>query len=126
MFIILLFFPLSLDSINSYGEKNLENFWSFDEVLNLEIFFLVNFFLFCQIPLFFFRIVDSEKKKEIFPNQWKNVFFFSFLIAGILTPTVDITTQFSFAFSTIFFYFLFLYWINQKILIKTTLFLSLF
>ncbi len=125
-FVTLNFFPLSLDSINSYGEKNLENFWSFSEVLNLEVFFIVSFFILCQIPIFFFRSIQSEQKKKIFPNEWKKAFFSSFVLAGIFTPTVDIKTQVIFAFSTIFLYFLFLYWINIKILIKSTTFLSNF
>jgi dihydrofolate reductase len=35
--------PISLDSFNSYGEKTLENIWSFDEVIGLET-------LYCNKP----------------------------------------------------------------------------
>lgn len=125
-FLILLFFPLSLDSINSYGEKNLENLWSLKEVLSLEFFLLLGLFFISQVPLVALVCVGLEKEKNLFPTIWKNFLFSSFLFSGILTPTVDISTQTIFAASTIFLYFLFLYLLIQRIQIKSKSYLSLF
>ena len=78
--------PLSLDSFNSYGEKTLENIWSFDEVISLEIILLTILLLLCQIPLIFLVSLNNEKEISILPEYWKTLSFIVFIASGILTP----------------------------------------
>ena len=63
--------PLSLDSFNSYGEKTLENIWSFDEVISLEIILLSILLLLCQIPLILIVSLNNEKEINVLPEYWK-------------------------------------------------------
>lgn len=116
----ILFFPLSLDSFNSYGEKTLENLWSLNEVLNLEAILLLLVTTLSQFPIFFLVYVNLEKDNQAFPTFWKALSFFSFLLAGIITPTIDIATQLIFASSTIFFYFLILYFLQKRLKLRSS------
>jgi hypothetical protein len=110
--------PLSLDSFNSYGEKTIENIWSFDEVLSLEIllFFFLSFL--SQYPLIFLSCFTTEKFLTILPLYWKNLSFLFFLFSGLITPTIDGYTQINFAFSAFFLYFILLNLIQKQSLIK--------
>jgi len=96
--------PLSLDFFNTYGEKTMENYWSLDEILTLEIFLLLILFVISQIPVFILSSISTEKTINSFPNYWKGFSFFIFLIAGFLTPTIDGYTQISFAGCTLSLY----------------------
>lgn len=71
--------PLSLDSFNSYGEKTLENIWSFDEVISLEIILLTILLLLCQIPVIFLVSLNNEKEISILPEYWKTLSFIVFI-----------------------------------------------
>jgi hypothetical protein len=110
--------PLSLDSFNAYGEKTLESLWSFTEIFLLEFtlsFLLISFF---QFPLFFVSWISLEKKIQNLSKLWKLISFFSFLIAGIITPTLDSSIQFFLALISICFYFATILFIQKRINIK--------
>jgi Sec-independent protein secretion pathway component TatC len=110
--------PLSLDSFNAYGEKTLESLWSFTEIFLLEFtlsFLLISFF---QFPLFFASWISLEKKIQNLSKWWKLISFFSFLIAGIITPTLDASIQFFLAFISICFYFATVSFLQKRINIK--------
>jgi len=96
--------PLSLDSFNNYGEKTLENIWSFDEVITLEIILLIILLSLSQLPLFILIGLNNEKEKNILPEFWKPLSFIIFIASGLLTPTIDGYTQLSFAFSALSLY----------------------
>lgn len=110
--------PISFDSFDSYGEKTLENIWSFDEVLNLEINLLIIIGFLSQIPIFALSSIGTEKFVNFLPEFWKVLSFFIFLISGFLTPTIDGYTQLSFATSAIFLYLLIINLIEKRINIK--------
>lgn len=121
--IILLFvlnsvIPLSLDSFNSYGEKTLENIWSFDEVLNLETSLLFIIIILSQLPILTVSNLGTEKIVNKLPQFWKLLSFLIFLIAGFLTPTIDGYTQLSFSASAIFLYLIIINIIQKRINIK--------
>jgi len=87
--------PISLDSFNSYGEKALENLWSFNEVINLEIILFSILIFFSQFPLGIISIFINEKDVNQFPQVWKTFLLGIFIISGFLTPTIDGYTQLS-------------------------------
>jgi len=107
--------PLSLDSFNSYGEKTLENIWSFDEVLSLEIILLIILITLSQFPLLVVTYVSTEKDSQILPEYWKSLSFVIFLISGFLTPTIDGYTQLSFSFCAISLYFILINLIQKRV-----------
>jgi hypothetical protein len=57
--------PLALDSFIAYGENQIENLWSFDEVITLEIILLIILLTLSQIPLFILIGLNNEKEKFI-------------------------------------------------------------
>jgi Sec-independent protein secretion pathway component TatC len=121
--IILLFvlnsvIPLSLDSFNSYGEKTLENIWSFDEVLSLEIILLIILIALYQVPILIVTYVSTEKDSQILPEYWKSLSLIIFLISGFLTPTIDGYTQLSFSFSAISLYFILINLIQKRVNVR--------
>jgi hypothetical protein len=115
---LLLVIPLSLDSFNNYGEKTLENLWSFDEVIGLEITLVSIITIVGQIPIGLLSNFTNEKFVSSLPKFWKIFSFSVFVIAGFLTPTIDGYTQLSFAGSTIFFYLLIINLMEKRISIK--------
>lgn len=110
--------PLSLDSFNNYGEKTLENIWSFDEVITLEIILLVILLTISQIPLIILLSLSNEKEKNILPEYWKTLSFVIFIASGILTPTIDGYTQLSFAFSSLSLYLIIISILTKRIDMK--------
>jgi hypothetical protein len=96
--------PVSLDSFDSYGEKTLENIWSFDEVLNLETSLLFIIIILSQLPILAISNFGTEKIVNTLPQFWKILSFLIFLIAGFLTPTIDGYTQLSFSAFGLLFY----------------------
>jgi hypothetical protein len=117
-FLILLNFqtviPISLDSFNSYGEKMLENLWSFNEVLNLELVLLFFLSIISQIPTIAKIIFANEKATNLFPRVWKIIILTIVILSGFLTPTIDGYTQLSFAFSSVSLYILFLIFLKKR------------
>ena len=110
--------PLSLDSFNNYGEKTLENIWSFDEVITLEIILLIILLTLSQIPLFILIGLNNEKEKNILPEFWKPLSFIIFIVSGLLTPTIDGYTQLSFAFSSLSLYLIIILILSKRIDLK--------
>jgi hypothetical protein len=114
--------PLSLDSFNNYGERTVENVWSFDEVINLETILLSLLILLSQSPIIAISSFTTEKDTIYFPGVWKIGSFFLFVISGLLTPTIDGYTQISFAVSAIFLYIFVLTIIQKRITVKNSYF----
>jgi hypothetical protein len=110
--------PLSLDSFNSYGENTLENIWSFDEVITLEVILLTILLSLCQIPLLFILSLNNEKEISILPEYWKSLSFLVFIASGILTPTIDGYTQLSFAFSSLSLYLIIIIILTKRLDLK--------
>lgn len=110
--------PLSLDSFNSFGENALENTWSFDEVINLEAILFLFLIALSQFPILGISYLTTEKDANHLPVFWKAVVIISIVFAGIITPTIDGFTQFSFAFSTISLYLLIINIIEKRISIR--------
>ena len=107
--------PLSLDSLNSYGESALENVWSFDDVLAIEYGLFSLFFFLSQLPLIITSFFIGEKNISGLLTIWKIFVLYSLIFAGLLTPTVDSYAQFGFALSSVSLYLLIL-----NIMIKRT------
>lgn len=116
--------PLSLDSFNSSGEKTLENTWSLDEVLSIEIILGLILTIISQIPLFFILNFNTQKVVNILSQFWKILIFVITLIAGLLTPTLDGYTQISFTLASFSFYLFILNFLQKRILLKFNVFLS--
>ena len=110
--------PLSLDSFNSYGEKTLENIWSFDEVINLEFILLTILIFLSQFPLLFTNGLSTEKDINFLPEFWKYLSLIIFLMSGFLTPTIDGYTQLSFAISAISLYLITINLIGKRVNVK--------
>jgi Sec-independent protein secretion pathway component TatC len=110
--------PLSLESFNNFGERTIENTWSFQEILNLELTLIFILLLISQFPLFSGFIYNTETNMKILPKYWKILSVISFIGSGIITPTIDGYTQFCFAISAISLYFIILFFNFQRIFIK--------
>lgn len=110
--------PLSLDSFDSYDEESLENLWSLEEIINLELFlvFIVTFL--SQLPSIAIFYLNTEKDSKILPEFWKDFSFLVFLISGVITPTIDGYTQLSFAFSSISLYLIILNMVEKRVTTK--------
>ena len=100
--------PISLDSFNSYGEKTLENIWSFDEVIGLEILLNSALFFFSQLPLILLFFFTTQRDFIFLQKLWKIICLSTFLLAGFATPTIDGYTQLSFSTFGLSFYLLIL------------------
>lgn len=110
--------PLSLDSFNTYGEKTLENLWSFDEVLTLEITLFIILVMLSQIPVVIGTTFTTEQDVNVFPEFWKSLSLIVFLAAGLLTPTIDGYTQLSFAIAALSLYLIVINVTEKKVDIK--------
>lgn len=107
--------PLSLDSFNNYGEKALENVWSFDQVLTLEITLYIILIIISQIPIIVVANFSNEKDLRTMPELWRIISVSIFTIAGMLTPTIDGYTQLSFSFSALILYLIIIYVTSKKV-----------
>jgi hypothetical protein len=110
--------PISLDSFNNYGEKTLESLWSFNEVINLEIFLLILLSIISQIPTFFTLYLSTEQDTYFLPRFWRFIILFIVVISGFLTPTIDGYTQLSFSFSAFSLYIILLLILKRRVNIK--------
>jgi hypothetical protein len=93
--------PLSFDSLDTHAAENTEGLWSFGGILILEIFLSLLGFLFAQIPIVLVLALTSEKETRILAEVWQNFSFVTFIISGMITPTLDAYTQLTLAFSVI-------------------------
>lgn len=110
--------PGQFDNFYSYTEKNFENIWSFEELINLEGILLFILVIISQFPLGIISIFDNEIKIFKLPEFFKIFLFFIFFLSGLLTPTVDATSQIIFSFFTIFFYLISIHFLIKRIQIK--------
>ena len=110
--------PIGLDSFNSYGEKTLENIWSLDDIISLESYFLVIIVILSQIPILILLNPSSEKYALTLPGVWRAIGIICFVIGGIVTPTIDIITQISFAGSTFCLYVLLISIVAKRLNLK--------
>jgi Sec-independent protein secretion pathway component TatC len=110
--------PVSLDSFNSYGEKTLENIWSFDEVINLEVTLLTILLVLSQIPLGILFVLSNEKNLLQLPRIWRILTLLIIVISGILTPTIDGYTQLNFSISSFSFYIIIINLLQKRLLLK--------
>jgi hypothetical protein len=110
--------PLSLDSFNYYSENSLENVWSLDEVILIEIVLLIILLSLSQSPVTISSSLGNEKSMNRLPAIWRAVILFSVIFAGVVTPTVDGYTQFGFASSAVSLYLLIINIIKKRVIIK--------
>ena len=110
--------PIGLDSFNSYGEKTLENIWSLDDVISLETYFLGIIILLSQLPILILLNPSSEKYALTLPGIWRAIGTICFVIGGIVTPTIDVITQISFAGSTFCLYVLVITIVAKRLNLK--------
>jgi hypothetical protein len=115
--------PLSLDSFNSSSQKTLENTWSINEVLYVEITLLIVLIIISQIPLFFVFNFNTQNFIRLLSQFWKILVILITLVAGFLTPTLDGYKQVSFAISTFSFYLLIVNILQKRMLLKLNIFL---
>jgi hypothetical protein len=114
--------PLSLDSFNYSGEKTLENIWSLNEVVFLEIILLSILIIISQIPVFFLINFNSQKIINLVSNYWKILIVCMMIISGFLTPTLDGYTQINFAASAFLFYLVIINFLQKRLLLKLNFF----
>jgi hypothetical protein len=114
--------PLSLDYFKNSGEKTLQNFWSLTQVIELESFIFSLLISFSQIPLYFILNWNTPKTIKKVSKIWKILLFTMTIVAGVLTPTLDGSTQLSFVCFTLSFYLFLLNWLQKKRNIKSNQF----
>lgn len=108
--------PLSLECFNAYGEQTLENIWSFDEVVTLEVILLNVLVILSQTPLFLVSKLSNPGSIKKLSTSWRGITFLIILISGFLTPTIDGYTQISFAISTLSLYLVLINFSKKRIL----------
>ena len=92
-FSLTILLPISLEYFINSIQKTLENLWSLQEFLGIElIFFVLCTFLF-QFPIFFTAPNYVEQKIAFFQQNFKNALFITSILAALITPTVDLNTQ---------------------------------
>lgn len=116
--------PVSFDSFEVYTEPTLENTWSVDEIIGLEVLFLFLLLTISQLPLIILTKSNTESFSNFFPEYWRPLSFLTILISGFLTPTIDGTTQLYFAGSILSFYFLMVNVLGKKIAFRDPAILS--
>ena len=112
--------PISLDSFNFYGEKTLESIWSIDEVVNLEIILVIILITLSQLPTIFLGFINGSGNGalNILKKYWRVISLSTFVISGIVTPTIDGYTQLSFSGFALSFYLVLIFYSVKRSLIK--------
>lgn len=110
--------PVEFDNFYSYTEKNFENIWSFDELINLESILLLTLLIISKIPLGTIYILNNEVKIFQLPKSFRALLFFTFFLSGLLTPTVDLISQITFAFFSLLFYLISIHFLLKRINVK--------
>jgi len=117
-FVIFFLIPVSLEAFSSYGEKALENLWSFTDLLFLEITLFLIISLIVQLPSTFLNITTNETIIVYLYSKLKIIAFVSFIFSGFLTPTIDGYTQLNFSLFAICLYYLFIAILQKRVLSK--------
>lgn len=110
--------PLSFDSFFTVSKETFDDRWSVDEVIFLGRSLTQLGIFLSQIPAIVSLLLNEEFGYRLLPFFWREITFFSFLIGGVFTPTVDATTQCLFAFSSLGLYLLLLNLIGKREKIK--------
>jgi Sec-independent protein secretion pathway component TatC len=110
--------PGQFDNFYSYTEKTLENIWSFQELINLEVTLLILLFLVTQLPILVFYLLNINLKIISLPKSFKFFSFFVLLLSGFLTPTVDATSQIIFSLFTLILYLISIHFLIKRFNIK--------
>lgn len=110
--------PLSFDSFSNYSKETFDNRWSVDEVIFLARSLTQLAIFVSQLPVLGSLFITEEFSYHLLPFFWREITFFSFLIGGIFTPTVDAGTQSFFAFSTLGLYLLLLNSVGKREVVK--------
>lgn len=119
-------FPLLIESFNFSIQKNLENFWVFDQLLKIQLSFLAFFILLPEAFRFFFFKLTTEKTVNLSLKFWKIFLILSLIISAIFTPTLDNSIQLIFSSLFFFFYFCFLIYVKKRLLTNSIGFLFFF
>ena len=110
--------PISLESFNSYGEKALENLWSFGEVISLEFFSFIILISLSQIPSIIFSFLKNEKELNKLPRFGRPFILLTLIISGIITPTIDGYTQLSFSVAAFSIYLIIINLLEKRVSVK--------
>jgi hypothetical protein len=102
--LLVLILPISLDSFEDSGDHNLESLWAFQEIIGLEIILASIVLSLSQLPNLTIFSLTIEKDLQLLPENWQDFSFLSFVVSGVITPTIDGYTQVSFAFSALSLY----------------------
>ena len=89
--------PVGLYQFESYGERNLENLWSLTEIITLELYLLFVVIFFSQLPIVTFLTYKGEKYSLNLPTIWRLIGLICCILGGVVTPTIDSSTQLCFA-----------------------------
>lgn len=98
--------PLSFESFSLFASTTFINFWELNEFFNLESSLGTYIYLLAQFPLFTigpdYNVIDFS-----FARIFTRDYLFSLtVIAGLFSPTLDVTTQINFILIGIGFYFI--------------------
>jgi len=110
--------PSNFDAFYTYSEKTLENFWSFNDLINLNFILMLSLILISQLPLIAFYFLINRSKIFNLSKYNKILFFLILLLAGFLTPTIDISSQLIFSGFTILIYLISIHFLIKRISIK--------
>jgi hypothetical protein len=116
--------PISFDSFERYTQGTLEDTWSVDEIIGLEILFLFLLLTISQFPLIILTKSNTENFVAFFPEFWRPLSFVTITVSGFLTPTIDGATQLYFAGSILSFYFFMVNVLEKKVTFKDPSILS--
>lgn len=111
--------PIGLDSFDSYDQETLTNLWSFDQVLNLETLLVTVLVTLSQLPTSFGYCINTESDIFFLVKSAKDFSFLSFVIGGVVSPTVDIYTQINLALAAIVLYFVVIFVTKKNVFIKS-------
>jgi hypothetical protein len=96
----------------------MENLWSFNEVLCLELILLNILAILSQTPTVVNIYLLTEKEVTFLPIYWKPLLIAILVISGFLTPTIDGYTQLNFSFASFFLYLSIIQLLEKRINIK--------
>ena len=110
--------PIGLESFRTPERKTIDGSWNYGQILWLENFLTFVLSVLSQLPIFFLAFFFNEEEIERIPKLWRKISFFVLVGAGVLTPTVDIASQLSFAITVMCLYLLVLEFNLKRSLIK--------
>ncbi len=113
-----LIIPGQFDNFYNYTEKNLENIWSFNELISIEAILLLILLCISQLPLISFYTLNNKIKILALPNSFKSFIFIVLILSGFLTPTVDALSQLIFSVFTIFLFLISIHFLIKRIQFK--------